>query len=164
MTVIDSTFAGGVTGAGAGADGFGVVGHDFQNGAGLERVEPRLTQQADGVALRPRQTMCREQLVLKLSAKSFPVTTKIERLDAAGVAARGALPRQLSAQAQRLERSALRLSAVDPRQVLQRGYALLTRPDGTVLARAAQAQPGQPAQALLADGRLDVTIDRTTLD
>ncbi len=57
-----------------------------------------------------------------------------------------------------------RLQLLDPKLVLQRGYALITRPDGTVLARAAQARAGEAAQALLADGRLDVTIDRTTLD
>ncbi len=77
---------------------------------------------------------------------------------------RRAAPRQLQDQALRLDRGALRLAAVDPRQVLQRGYALLTQPDGSVLARAGQARPGQALQALLADGRLDVTVERTALD
>ncbi len=86
------------------------------------------------------------------------------RLEAGGVALQSALPRQMEARARRLEHAAVRLAAVDPRRVLQRGYALITRPDGTVLARAAQARAGEAAQALLADGRLDVTIDRTTLD
>jgi exodeoxyribonuclease VII large subunit len=75
-----------------------------------------------------------------------------------------AVARQLEQHAQGLARASLRLSAIDPRQVLQRGYALLTDPAGSVLARAAQAQPGQRVQALLADGRLDLTIDRKTLD
>ncbi len=67
-------------------------------------------------------------------------------------------------QAARLDRSGLRLTSVDPRQVLQRGYALLMQPDGSLLAHAAQARPGQAVQALLADGRLDLTVDQTVMD
>ncbi|MFY8104509.1 MAG: exodeoxyribonuclease VII large subunit [Ramlibacter sp.] len=59
---------------------------------------------------------------------------------------------------QRLERAGGRLQGLDPRRVLERGYALLTQADGTVLARAAQAQPGQSVQARLADGRVDLTV------
>jgi exodeoxyribonuclease VII large subunit len=77
---------------------------------------------------------------------------------------RRAAPQQLQEQGQRLDRDALRLTAVDPRQVLQRGYALLTLPDGSVLARAGQARPGQSVQAHLTDGKLDLTVNRTALD
>lgn len=79
-------------------------------------------------------------------------------------ALRRAGPGQLTEQIQRLERAQVRLQAMDPRQVLARGYALIRRPDGHVLARAAQAQVGESVQALLADGRLDLTIERTALD
>ena len=77
---------------------------------------------------------------------------------------RRAAPGQIEQQANRLDRAGLRLAGVDPRHVLQRGYALLTLPDGTLLAHAAQAQPGQPVQALLADGRLDLTVKRAVMD
>lgn len=65
---------------------------------------------------------------------------------------------------QRLERAGGRLQGLDPRRVLERGYALLTQADGTVLARAAQAQPGQPVQARLADGRVDLTVIASSPD
>ncbi len=71
---------------------------------------------------------------------------------------------QFEQHAARLDRAGLRLASVDPRHVLQRGYALLTQPDGTLLAHAAQAQPGQSVQALLADGRLDLTVKRAVID
>jgi exodeoxyribonuclease VII large subunit len=71
---------------------------------------------------------------------------------------------QLEQHAARLDRTGLRLASVDPRHVLQRGYALLTQPDGTLLAHTAQAQPGQSVQALLADGRLDLTVKRAVMD
>ncbi|MEY2801445.1 MAG: putative exodeoxyribonuclease large subunit [Pseudomonadota bacterium] len=65
---------------------------------------------------------------------------------------------------QRLERAGGRLQGLDPRRVLERGYALLTQADGTVLARAAQAQPGQPVQARLTDGRVDLTVIASSPD
>ncbi len=71
---------------------------------------------------------------------------------------------QFEQHAARLDRAGLRLASVDPRHVLQRGYALLTQPDGTLLAHASQAQPGQSVQALLADGRLDLTVKRAVID
>lgn len=77
---------------------------------------------------------------------------------------RRAAPGQIEQHANRLDRAGLRLAGVDPRHVLQRGYALLTQPDGTLLAHAAQAQPGQSVQALLADGRLDLTVKRAVMD
>ncbi len=65
---------------------------------------------------------------------------------------------------QRLERAGGRLQGLDPRRVLERGYALITHADGTVLARAAQAQPGQQVQARLADGRVDLTVAASSPD
>ena len=69
-----------------------------------------------------------------------------------------ALRKLVSQQAQRLERARLRLDLLDPRLVLERGYALLTREDGSVLFRAAQARPGDAVKAHLADGQLDLTV------
>ena len=69
-----------------------------------------------------------------------------------------ALRKLASQQAQRLERARLRLELLDPRLVLERGYALLTREDGSVLFRAAQARPGDAVKAHLADGQLDLTV------
>ncbi len=79
-------------------------------------------------------------------------------------ALRRAGPRQLQGQGQRLERDDVRLAALDPRQVLQRGYALLTQSDGSVVVRAEQARPGQALQALMADGHVDLTVTGSTLD
>ncbi len=93
----------------------------------------------------------------RLARERTRQTAQLESLRRAG-------PRQLQGQGQRLERDQVRLSALDPRQVLQRGYALITQPDGSVLVRAAQARPGQAVQALMADGRVDLTVEGSTLD
>lgn len=65
---------------------------------------------------------------------------------------------QLPQRAQRLERAALRLSAVDPHQVLERGYAWLSDERGQALTHAAQFQPGQSVRATLADGDVPLTV------
>jgi len=85
------------------------------------------------------------------------------RLQSRGVALRRAGPQRLALQEQRLERAGVRLVALDPRQVLQRGYALLMKDDGTVVSHVADARPGEALQAQLADGRLDLTVTRPGL-
>jgi exodeoxyribonuclease VII large subunit len=53
----------------------------------------------------------------------------------------------------------LRLKLLDPRLVLQRGYALLTDTEsGHPITSAQQAQPGQAVRALLADGELELRV------
>ena len=57
-----------------------------------------------------------------------------------------------------LERSRLRLELLDPRLVLQRGYALLTDEAGRPVTRARETHPGQPLVATLADGEVALTV------
>lgn len=70
-----------------------------------------------------------------------------------------ALQRALQQQRQRLQRSETALALLDPRLVLQRGYALLTDTHGQAVTRAHQAHPGQTLRALLADGELGLVVD-----
>lgn len=63
----------------------------------------------------------------------------------------------------RLHRIELRLQLLDPRLVLQRGYALLADETGAVVTRAAQVRTGQSLRATLAEGELDLTVARPRL-
>lgn len=65
--------------------------------------------------------------------------------------------RQSSGQ-ERLARAELRLGLLDPRLVLQRGYAWLRDADGHTLLRAADTRPGQAVHATLAEGEVDLTV------
>ncbi len=69
-----------------------------------------------------------------------------------------ALARQLGSADERLQRAALRLSLLDPRLVLERGYAWLEDAQGRPVTRAAQTHDGQALAATLADGRVDLTV------
>lgn len=73
-----------------------------------------------------------------------------------------ALQRALDLQQQRLQRCELSLALLDPRLVLERGYAFLTDAEGVAVTRLAQTQPGQALKATLADGSLDVLVQART--
>lgn len=74
-----------------------------------------------------------------------------------------ALQRALQAQQQRLERAELRLGLLDPRLVLERGYAWLQDASGQPVTRARQAHAGQALAATLADGTLEMTVTGRSL-
>jgi exodeoxyribonuclease VII large subunit len=60
-----------------------------------------------------------------------------------------------------LERAGMRLELLDPRLVLQRGYALLRDEHGTPVTSVARTHPGQPLVAALADGEVALTVRAT---
>lgn len=67
--------------------------------------------------------------------------------------------RGLERQCERLARSEAALALLDPRLVLQRGYAYLTdTSSGQAITRASQARPGDALQATLADGVLPLQV------
>lgn len=68
--------------------------------------------------------------------------------------------RQHTRHQERLARSEQALSLLDPRLVLQRGYAWLTDGEGRAITRATDARPGQAVKAVLADGEVDMTVNR----
>lgn len=74
---------------------------------------------------------------------------------------RPALQRALDGQQRRLQRSADALGLLDPRLVLQRGYAWLTDGQGHAIASVQRVRSGQKVQAELADGQLHLTVDQS---
>ena len=83
-----------------------------------------------------------------------------DQLAGAGERLRLGVAARLANAQRRSERLELRLQLLDPRLVLQRGYALLTDPaSGHPITSVAQAQPGQPVRAALADGEVDLRVE-----
>lgn len=71
----------------------------------------------------------------------------------------GSLNERFAQSARRLDRIGLRLQLLDPRLVLQRGYALLTEQDsGRPVTSVRQVHAGQGLRAALADGEVAVTV------
>lgn len=73
------------------------------------------------------------------------------------------LHRSMDAQRQRLQQGQAALGLLDPRLVLQRGYAFLTDEQGHALTKASQARTGQPVRATLADGDIDLRVERAPI-
>ncbi|MBQ0959455.1 exodeoxyribonuclease VII large subunit [Ideonella sp. 4Y11] len=73
---------------------------------------------------------------------------RLQRTAQQGVAVRRARLAELSAQ----------LGALDPRRVLERGYAWITDADGQPVLRAQGLQPGQALTAVWADGEAGMTV------
>ena len=146
--------------------------------AGLDAQAGRLT-----LALRRRldaEAQRLDWLAARLGRPSTPVAAERARLERAAARLRhaaalrlererarlerlaerlpAALTRQRETARERLRRAELRLAALDPRRVLERGYAWLENADGQPLTRAAQARPGQSVAATLADGQVDMTV------
>lgn len=70
-----------------------------------------------------------------------------------------ALRRATDTQALRLQRSEAALGLLDPRLVLERGFAFLTDAQGLAITRTGQTRPGQTLRATLADGELGLTVN-----
>jgi exodeoxyribonuclease VII large subunit len=68
----------------------------------------------------------------------------------------------VQARERRLDSLEDRLRALDPHQVLGRGYAWLTGPDGGVLQSVRQLAPGDAVSAQLADGRAALRVEDVT--
>ncbi|MEI6717617.1 MAG: exodeoxyribonuclease VII large subunit, partial [Betaproteobacteria bacterium] len=62
---------------------------------------------------------------------------------------------------QRIHRAQLRLGLLDPKLVLQRGFAWLSDEQGVAVSSVSQTKVGQSVQATLADGIVDLSVTRT---
>ncbi|MHB8742637.1 MAG: exodeoxyribonuclease VII large subunit [Sulfuricaulis sp.] len=90
------------------------------------------------------------------------------RLHAAALANRHLYARLVARMTYRLERAATQLRqamqtlhALSPLATLERGYAIVQRPDtGAIVTTTATVQPGERVQAQLAHGRLDCLVEK----
>lgn len=129
----------------------------------LDRQGQRLDLAASRLG-RPSGLVARQQLRLSQNAQQLrygvrrAVLAHRTRMDdmrqRLGAATRGAS----QTAATRLDRARLRLELLDPRLVLQRGYAMLQDSDGKPVTQAAQTHVGQALRATLADGEVDLTV------
>jgi exodeoxyribonuclease VII large subunit len=92
----------------------------------------------------------------------YAVMTRLERergrVQTADSQLKQAARNRVQRGAERIDRSRLRLELLDPRLVLERGYALLTDKAGQPVVTVRQTHPGQFLRAILADGEVDLTV------
>ena len=113
---------------------------------------------------RPLARMGAQQLRLGRAAHRlrFTAMSRLEREGGRFAALEAQLRRAIEGRSQRaaqaLERSRMRLELLDPRLVLQRGYALLTDGAGKAVTSVHQTHAGQGLNATLADGEVALTV------
>ncbi len=131
--------------------------------AGLDTAAQRLDRHALRLS-RPSESVRRRLHGLDLLAQRLDsafqqtVASRRSRSDAAGARIASALALAASRLAHRLDGSAARLAAVDPRTVLGRGYALLADRSGRPVTTVAGMFIGQPLVVTLNDGEADLTV------
>jgi len=64
----------------------------------------------------------------------------------------------------KLELLAHRLASLNPSIILERGYALLIKPDGEIVRTVAQVQVGDSLQARLKDGEFDARVEAISIE
>ncbi|MDM0057338.1 exodeoxyribonuclease VII large subunit [Variovorax fucosicus] len=148
-------------------EALGLIGERLNDalGARLDVLGQRLDLAAGRLG-RPSGMVARQRLGLAHQAQRlhYAVLSKTERLSQARLVLQTDLPlklgRSLAQRSERLERVAMRLQLLDPALVLQRGYAWLADPAGRAITSARQLAPGDAVRARLADGTVDMTVDR----
>jgi exodeoxyribonuclease VII large subunit len=127
----------------------------------------REAQQVDHLAARigrPSGAMARQraQLASLQQGMLHVLRTALQRRHNALALLQHNLPRSaehaLQRQRERCVHLGLRLQAVDPARVLQRGYAWLTQEDGKPVTSVDQVQVDQTLQATLVDGTVDLRV------
>ena len=138
----------------------------------VQRVLDRQAQRLDIAAQRlgrPSEQLARNQLQLSRQAQRLrhSMLLKLQRLAQSQQAIQVNFPNifqcSLEQQRQTLDRIDLRLQLLDPRLVLQRGYALLTDQQGRPVTQVRQAVPGTALKAQLSDGAVDVVVTQPRL-
>lgn len=101
-----------------------------------------------------------DTLAGRLKQRSPLVRVRSHRQRVDELARRGAtgLDHRLRIERTRLNSLQARLESLSPHSVLQRGYALVVRADGSLLRSAGQARPGDPLEVRLHDGQFPVEV------
>lgn len=114
-------------------------------------------------AILSRLSMQRDQLSqlthrLSLSSPLNRVNIARQRLDEWSRHLELHLTHSLQQKHSKLELYSQRLASLNPATILERGYALLIKPDGEIVRTVAQVQVGESIQARLKDGQFDARV------
>lgn len=105
-----------------------------------------------------RVTLARQRLELTQDrlADNAPNTERYrERLDTLGGRARDAWSRYLSMKREAMKRVDAELRALGPHNILERGYVIARRRDGSVVTRAGNLKPKEILELTFADGKVE---------
>jgi exodeoxyribonuclease VII large subunit len=126
----------------------------------LDRAQARLGRPSEGLSSEKMQLLrLQQRLGLAMQTRSQRCHNELATL-ASGLA-RGVQQTPATAR-ERLHRAELRLQLLDPKLVLQRGFAWLTDVHGQAVTSVVHTAEGQALQATLADGVVDLRVAPST--
>lgn len=128
----------------------------------LDRLQSWLTRPAQ--ALGPARLRLQDGAARLQSGLTRHLSRQAQGLQVLGLRHQSASRQNLQLHRSALERLDLRLAALNPRRVLQRGYAWLTDAQGRAVTSVQAMEPGQPLQATLADGVVELRAERIRPD
>ena len=125
----------------------------------------RLDHAASNLAAALRHTGQRKRIAYeRVSGRLSPNTLRGEvrnlraRLAPAASRLAPALTRMIDERRARLESVSKLLDAVSYKHILERGFAVVTDPDGRIVKHTAQVRPGEPLHVQVSDGTIGVTV------
>ena len=135
----------------------------------LHRSIGRHLQRTDELDYRLREWMRsllergeRTRRSLDMRLKRFDLRPRLSggrrRMETAHVQACQIVRLRLLRQGARLDRAAARLEQLSPLRILDRGYSIVTTPDGTIVKKSAETPPGSTIHVRLAEGRLKAQV------
>ncbi|XAH21421.1 exodeoxyribonuclease VII large subunit [Xylophilus sp. GW821-FHT01B05] len=132
-----------------------------------QKTLDRQGQRLDGATARlgrPSARLAGQRLLLERHAHALRYGTRAVLQRAAqaqqrcATALAPAMAARWTQEESRLQRAGLKLQMLDPRLVLQRGYAWLEDESGRTVQNTGDVQPGDALRATLVDGSLDLTV------
>ncbi len=125
-----------------------------------QEFELRLATMSETLGRSIRRTVDahRQQLVLSVHRFQRFFGTQRQTVDELSRRLRESLRRTIDRRRTQLDQLAVRVRSLDPTRILSQGYALLARPDGTVVSSVGDVTVGEQLGVRLRDGRLTTWV------
>jgi len=125
---------------------------------GLERLARRLETAARQPLLLRRAALDAQKTRLERSSPRQRLANERQRVDMAAERARAAMAHRLELARSGLQGQDSRLEALNPLNVLRRGFGLVFQPGGALATSVEQVAPGQTVRVRLADGSFSAQV------
>jgi exodeoxyribonuclease VII large subunit len=129
--------------------------------AAAGRLRQRLAEAATSVTREKRWALAECQARLKGLSPQAQVSRARQRIDDATARLAAAMTHRLALDRGRWHGLGLALTGVSPLAVLQRGYAIVSRSDGTVVRRTTDVTTGAPLRVRVSNGEFGVRVSET---
>jgi len=119
-------------------------------------LQDRLYSTIEDVLDEKRSELAETQHRLKIASPVGRIPSLRQRIDEMTARTRRSLDYRFKLQKAEVNALANQLKVLDPRQILERGYAIVTQTDGQVITKVGQVAPGQKLEVRVSDGKFSV--------